>query len=279
MLETTLLAVFITGLFGGLHCAGMCGGIVSALSFRPPVAKIKFNSGYAFANSTLSGGSASNISTCSTTCRCTASQRWVTQLLYNSGRLTTYAILGAGAGAVGSVSRWMSIALPVQQLAFLITNVLLILMGLYLGGVKRIGQSFEKLGGELWRHLYPHALNRLKAPGAASAVLAGALWGLVPCGMVYGVLVAALFSGSALDGAGLMLAFGVGTLPSLLALGTAGTWIKTKSKQIRFRRGAGGLIVLFGVIGLLRLDAAENLPLIGQLCVHLPGLTPAGITQ
>ena len=273
MIETTLLAVFITGLLGGLHCAGMCGGIVSALSYRSAPAPVGIypspSSATAGITTTGVGATAGN---CGAGCYKSTNQL-ANQLLYNTGRLSTYTLLGALAGFTGSVGWWMGVALPLQQAAFFLTNLLLIAMGLYLGGAKWIGQGLEWLGRDLWKALYPRAIRQLKAPGWFSAVSAGALWGLVPCGMLYGVLLAALFSGSAVHGATLMFVFGLGTLPSLLALGSTSEWLRQRSRNTTARKIAGLVVIGFGVLGMLRLDAAENLPLIGQLCTQIPDLS------
>jgi hypothetical protein len=96
---------------------------------------------------------------------------------------------------------------------------------------------------------------------------AGALWGWLPCGMVYSVLVTAMLSGSALGGAAVMLAFGLGTVPMLAALGLAGQRLRTRLGERRVRIAAGLVIAAFGVLGLAR--AAGGLPegWIGVLCL------------
>jgi len=81
----------------------------------------------------------------------------------------------------------------------------------------------------------------------------GLLWGWLPCGLVYSVLVAALATGSALEGGALMLAFGLGTLPALLAMGMAAVRLKRFLQHLWVRRGSGLLVLTFGVVGLMRL--------------------------
>lgn len=266
MLETTLLAVFTTGLLGGVHCAGMCGGIVSALGFRATDNTIRFPL------ASLSSTAGSTTAAFNTTALKPdlSVQRINILLLYNTGRLGTYTFLGAVAGSIGTIGAWMQVAWPLQQTSFLLTNSMLLLIGLYLSGVKRIGSALESLGLVFWRLVQPHAARQLTAQSNLSALLAGSLWGLVPCGMVYAVLVAALVSGSAANGAALMLAFGLGTLPNLLLLGSAGHWLANASKNNAIRKLVGAIIIGFAVLGLLRLDVAAQIPLIKELCVHLP---------
>lgn len=247
--ELSLFAVFVTGLLGGVHCAGMCGGIVSALgmmqqkptraAFSIPITVVQTHTPAA----PISGQASSVIrGALSSVC------------LYNVGRIGTYSLLGALAGAVGSVAWLMQSLLPVQQIAFFTSNVLLILMGLYILGFKRIGIVIESVGKRLWVHIRPLATARLSGSGALNSVLAGSLWGLVPCGMVYAVLSAALVSGSAVNGALLMLVFGLGTLPNLMVLGMSGQWLARASRNRYVRTFAGGIIVLFGLMGLMHLS-------------------------
>ena len=244
--ELSLLAVFVTGLLGGVHCAGMCGGIVSALGMmqqKPAAAVVSVpvveasSPGTALSSRAhLRGGGAISV-----------------VCLYNMGRISTYTLLGALAGGMGSVAWLMQSLLPIQQIAFFISNMLLILMGLYILGVKRIGFFIESLGRRLWVRIRPAATKRLSGSGAMNAMLAGSLWGLVPCGMVYAVLSAALVSGSVFNGGLLMLVFGLGTLPNLMVLGLSGQWLARASRNRHVRFFAGGMVVLFGVWGFMHL--------------------------
>ncbi|MBK9219850.1 MAG: sulfite exporter TauE/SafE family protein [Uliginosibacterium sp.] len=212
------LAVFVLGLLGGTHCIGMCGGIVSALS--------------------IPSASAGPI--------------WPRQLAYNLGRITTYAMLGVLAGAVGSASLVFNHYLPVQLTLYVLANCMMIGMGLHLMGLPQAFLPLEKLGQRLWRRVLPLSQPFMRGQSAAKAYPLGVLWGLLPCGLTYGVLSTALMSGSALRGGALMLSFGVGTLPNLLL---AGVLLARYGKLIRsklFRTAAGVLVMSFGVYGLVR---------------------------
>ena len=308
MIETTLIAVFLTGLLGGVHCAGMCGGIVSALGMlrgrrtadpehaesnkRPQIIRIHPVSAVGRVNLD-SDKQAANEATPHTSMHGTStaiggalegghSTVWRPPshllagindvLLYNVGRIFTYTILGLLVGSIGSAGWLLQSALPVQQSAFALTNILLILMGLYVCGVRRIGQSIESLGQYFWHYVRPLATRRLAGSGSVNALLTGSLWGLVPCGMVYGVLMAALLSGSSGNGAALMFAFGLGTLPNLVLLGLSGQWLARATRHRGLRLLMGVTIIGFGVLGLLRLDVASRIPIVRDLCVHLPSL-------
>lgn len=245
MTDVTLLSVFLVGLLGGLHCAGMCGGIVAVMgagASRPAGRTIPIRPAH-------------------------AAPAWPVLLGYNAGRIASYVAAGTLAGALGSSAALVRTVLPVQQVAFVAANLVLIAMGLYLTGVLRSVAVLEVAGRGLWRALQPLAARALAARDFPRALAAGLVWGWVPCGMVYGVLVAALVSGSAADGALLLLVFGLGTLPNLLALGFAAQ----RGAQLLASRGArlaaGVAIVLFGLAGLSRIDPLEHLHAAVDACV------------
>lgn len=224
-----LLPFFVAGLFGSVHCVGMCGGIVGALSMAAP-ARRTFPIAVAAA----------------------VPRAPVMPLAYNAGRIASYAVAGAIAGGAAGGVRTLSGLASLQVVGYWLANLMLVLLGLYLmrawNGLARL----EQAGGMLWRRAQPLMRKLLPMDTPAKALALGALWGWVPCGMVYSMLLAAMLSGSALSGAAVMSAFGLGTLPMLLALGTAGTqwraWMQTRSARI----AAGAVVLLFGVIGLVR---------------------------
>jgi sulfite exporter TauE/SafE len=251
-LAATLVAVFMLGLGGATHCIGMCGGIATALA-RPPgpsgrqsmVVRLQIEPG----DRSPAGPTPSNT------------------LAYHVGRIASYSTAGALAGAVGSAAWLTAHLLPLQQIAFVIASLMLILIGLHLAGVPVLLLWLERVGAKAWAHIEPWAIASLKQPGQRGALLAGAAWGWVPCGMVYGALSAALVSGSALTGATIALVFGLGTLPGLLAFG----WLARNGLALKGRPGllrvAGVLIVLWGLAGLLRIDPLERLHQVGEVCV------------
>lgn len=251
MTGLSLISVFLLGLFGGVHCAGMCGGIVALLGSRHRVIPIHAQAGAGALAAARSGMSL--------------------QLAYNAGRIASYVVAGALAGGVGSAAWFAARMLPVQQAAFVAANLVLIALGLALAtpassGLRRLG-ALERAGAAVWRRIGPHATRLLGATSLPGALAAGIAWGWVPCGMVYGVLAAALVSGSAADGALLLLAFGVGTLPNLLALGLAAQRAARLLASRGARIAAGLAIVAFGVAGLARIDPLAHLHTVVDLCV------------
>jgi len=214
--EISLLTAFLAGLLGGAHCVGMCGGIVAAMS--------------------LQGGKR---------------QPLPFHLGYNLGRVLSYTLAGTLAGLVGSAAFLSERLLPVQTGLYVLAQVVLILMGLYLAGLSRAVLWLERAGGGLWNKLQPVFGRLLPIRDFPGALAAGAIWGWLPCGLVYSVLVTALASGGAASGALLMLAFGLGTLPNLLAMGWAAERLRALAANRTVKLIAGLSVASFGVWGLI----------------------------
>lgn len=214
MPESAYLALLLIGLLGGTHCVGMCGGIVTALSLGAPA-------------------------------------RLSVHLAYNSGRLVSYAAAGAIAGMLGEASLVLSGQLPVRTFLYLLASLTLIALGLYLMGASNALAFSERFGQKLWRHLQPLSRRYLPARTVAQAFPLGLLWGWLPCGLVYSALTTALSSGSAVHGAGLMLAFGVGTLPNLLLAGLLAARLQAYARMPAVRVASGVVILAFGVWGVI----------------------------
>jgi sulfite exporter TauE/SafE len=219
MLELSLMSAFLVGLLGGGHCIGMCGGIVGAVSMHLPQHKTKAPF----------------------------------LLAYNAGRILSYAVAGAVAGLVGASSFFLQHILPIQHFLYGISSLMLIALGLYLAGFWHGITYVESAGKAIWKILQPYSKRYIPVQNAKQAFILGSLWGWLPCGLVYSVLIAAIATGNPLNGGLLMLAFGLGTLPTLITMGMTAVKLKAVLQNIWVRR-AGGLLVLgFGVLGLLRL--------------------------
>ena len=213
MPEASYLALFVVGLLGGTHCIGMCGGIVGALSIGGPA-------------------------------------RTALHLAYNAGRILSYGVAGALAGGLGGASLVLGGQLPLRLALFVLANLMLVALGLYLMGVTRALAFSERFGQRLWRHVQPLSRRYLPARHIAQAFPLGLLWGWLPCGLVYSALITALTSGSALRGAGLMLAFGAGTLPNLLLAGLLAVRMRAYAAKPAVRLSAGLLVLAYGLWGL-----------------------------
>lgn len=221
MPDSGFLAVFLVGLLGGVHCAGMCGGIVSALTLQVP-------------GKPGAGGPA-----------------WMLHLAYNLGRISSYAVAGALMGALGSLGLLLNNVLPVQLALYVAANLMMVALGVYLTGITGALAFAERGGQWLWRRVQPLTRRFLPVRGPAQAFPLGLLWGWLPCGLVYSVLAMALLTGSAARGAATLLVFGLGTLPNLMLAGLLLVRFRN-AVQGRALRLASGLIVLaFGLWGLL----------------------------
>ena len=167
-------------------------------------------------------------------------------LIYNLGRISTYCIAGALVGsAVFAVTQISSDLLIWVRFA---AGIMMILLALYLTRVWMLLSFLEKGGALLWRRLRP--LTRLFPPNAPTPKLyfAGMLWGWLPCGLVYSALSWAALSGHYTTGALTMLAFGLGTLPSMLIFGLFSRKLSMIVQSTGFRWVAGGLMFIYGVV-------------------------------
>ncbi|WP_084545223.1 sulfite exporter TauE/SafE family protein [Derxia gummosa] len=242
-------SAFIVGLMGGVHCAGMCGGIVSALGVSGPAlqpAPITVVTHREALAATVVGGH--EVST-------PAVSRLALQLAYNTGRLLTYAFIGAIAGSVGAAALLADAVFPVQHMLYLLANLFLLALGAYLTGMFPMLAQVERIGGRLWSAFRPVLGRLLPVRSVGQGVLMGGLWGFVPCGLIYSMILSAMLAGSPLRGAAVMLAFGLGTLPNLLLLGLAmsrgGRWWRRPAVRVV----AGLFVIAFGLLGLWRANA------------------------
>jgi hypothetical protein len=156
------------------------------------------------------------------------------------------------AGAAGASSLLLSSILPVKQVLYLLANLLLVALGLYLAGLSSLVLRIEGVGAAVWQRLQPFSRRLLPVRSVPQALALGALWGWVPCGLTYSMLISALASGSALGGGTLMLVFGLGTLPNLLAMGYFARQLKEFMQNRMVRLAAGLLVGGFGMLGLYR---------------------------
>jgi sulfite exporter TauE/SafE len=187
------------------------------------------------------------------------------QLIMHLGRVTTYVLLGALAAWVG-VAVWQQNLIPVQRPLFALAALILILMGIRLLG---LGKS-KGLVGAKWLNVkiaayWAKYLGRFAS--GPSRWFSGMLWGLVPCGLVYSVLPLAFLSGDVLTGAVLMLAFGLGTLPSLLLISKFSAALTQFGQYIWVRYFAASLLLVAGGFGLYRAWVLPEALLKGGFCL------------
>lgn len=233
----------------------MCGGIVGAFGVAAP-------SRAAFPIPVVS----------QSTTPASSTAPLVRVLLFNLGRITSYMLAGAlMAGLVGSVRLFIHVT-QLQTAGYVAANVMLIALGLSLMQVWSGIAQLEKLGQLLWQRLQPLLKIFIPIEKPWQAFALGAIWGWVPCAMVYSVLMTALMTGSAIQGALVMLAFGLGTLPLLLTMGWLSQSLPAFFKKVQVRFMAGLLVLLFGLLGVVRLLTGLSHGWLDALC-----LTPAGM--
>ncbi|UZJ44735.1 sulfite exporter TauE/SafE family protein [Marinimicrobium sp. C6131] len=203
------LAAWMLGLFSSAHCVGMCGGIMGALSAAIPAEA--------------------------------RGHRWRLLFAYNVGRITSYTLMGLLAGLLaGGLT-------PLDPVLRLVAGLLLIAMGLYLAGWWRGLTWLERGGAVVWRRLQPLGKSLLPVRRPRQALLLGALWGWLPCGLVYTALAYALAQGNLWVSGGTMLAFGLGTLPAVLAAGVMALQLTRLLQRRGLRIFMALAIILFGL--------------------------------
>lgn len=225
--DISFLFAFLLGLFSTLHCWGMCGGIVAALGITLPESV-----------------------------RRDRRRLLLFTVTYNLGRIGSYMIAGALAGLLG-----YAIAVSAQGYGLLALQILagfvLILLGVQMiSGLPALAW-LERSGARVWQHLQPLGRRLLPADSVPKVLLIGGLWGWLPCGMVYTALLLAAASGNAIDAMFYMGAFGLGTLPALIAAGFAAGQLLQWLRDRRVRIVAGMILIVYGLL----------LPLL-----HMPGL-------
>ena len=208
---------FTAGLAGSGHCLGMCGGILAALAVAGPNASV--------------------------------GQRFRLNLAYHIGRITTYTLLGLLAGAASQAALFTALK-PHFYWLYVAANIMVISIGLATAfGLRRL--NLAALDGVGWGFMSRVLGTASRKVTSRSFLAAGLVMGLLPCGLVYGVLIATATSGSWWQGGGTMLAFGLGTLPALLAYGQVATSLGALANSV-FLRVMGLVVALLGVTGLLK---------------------------
>ena len=205
------------------HCLGMCGPIVSAVSLaRRPLDRSRW--GHA-----------------------------LTLLLYHTGRIASYGVIGAVLGLLGSAAIQLGRAAPIQGWISLVAGALMILLGLGLLGWLPTQRWVERssVGGAVTRVMR----SLLRAPGRMRLVALGVANGFLPCGPVAAVALGAAGTGEPVAGAVSMLAYGLGTIPALIALGFGAGMLPPSTRQRLYRIGAILVLTVGAQLGLRGLAA------------------------
>lgn len=216
--DATYLSAFLVGVFGGVHCFGMCGGIVGALSLGLPE-RVRGDPRAAFPY----------------------------LLAYNVARIASYTVAGALVGGIGALAANLMEVHQARLILQLVAGAFLVALGLYLAGWWRGLARVEKAGSRVWRHLEPFGRRFLPIRTPYQAFGMGLVWGWLPCGLVYSVLIWTISAGGAGRGALLMLSFGLGTLPLLMAMGFSAAAISAWLRKPFMRALAGLAVSVYGL--------------------------------
>jgi len=209
------------GLLGGVHCLGMCGGVVALLN----------------------AGLDEDI-------RLNKTKTSYFHFYYNFGRVLSYVIFGALFGLAGELlSKSLEFGL-FENVLRMLSGLLMVMVGFYIAGWSSSIQILERIGSKLWVKIQPITKKLLPIKNPKSAIIIGLLWGWMPCGLIYGALGFAILSASAFNGSMVMLAFGIGTLPSLFLMAGLSTQLGYLTKQPLIRKTSGALIILLGVVAI-----------------------------
>lgn len=225
-IETSYIAAFLVGLLGGVHCIGMCGGIVGALCMGLEQDSLTQNK----------------------------TRRALPYLLaYNAGRISSYTLAGVLMGGLGWLGSHLFDIYELQKILEIIAAVFMLALGLYIAGWWRVLARIEQLGGHvIWKRLQPFGQRFMPVKTYQQAFALGLVWGWLPCGLVYSVIIWTIATQSPLEGGLLMLSFGLGTLPNLLLMGVFASTLNQFIQQSWVRQAAGILIMSFAVLMFFR---------------------------
>lgn len=218
-MEYSLAGAFVVGLMGAGHCLGMCGGLVGALSTQIPI-NHQYNR---------------------------LAQLLKYQLSYSGGRIFSYMLAGAICGGIANGLGYVFDATIYLIGLRIFAAMMMIITGLYIAQIWFGLIKIETLGQGLWRQLKPFATKILPIMNLKQAFVAGTLWGWLPCGLVYSMLTWSVASHSVIDGATIMLAFGLGTFPALLLTGLAAKKMALVLQHKSIKLISGLILIGFGI--------------------------------
>jgi sulfite exporter TauE/SafE len=216
---TAAVLAFVVGLLSTLHCIGMCGAIAGAMTYSLPSAT-----------------------------RAVPRRLAAYVLAYNFGRIGSYAVAGAALGAFGAGLAHRSMEPGLFEAVRWLAASLLVGVGLYIGGWFPRFVQIERLGAPIWRWLEPLGRRRLPVRSLPSAVVVGAVWGWLPCGLVYSMLLSAPAQSGVLSGALYMGLFGLGTLPAVAGSGLFAGQLYRLAQNQRYQRMAGLLVIALALL-------------------------------
>ena len=229
-MDFSYIAALILGLFSSVHCLGMCGGIMGALTYSlPPETRAKRYRLFAFL------------------------------LLYSLGRITSYFLAGV---ILGSAGKSVYTLLTPEAGHFglqLIAALMMCAIGLYLAGWFPKFAYIERIGIPIWKRLEPLGRKLLPVKSPLQAMFYGLVWGWLPCGLVYSALLLTITAGGPIEGGLFMLSFGLGTMPAVVGVGIVAEKVLRLSRLPRIRQIAGVSLILLALVGVLFADQLHKM--------------------
>ena len=246
-LLTLIFAAFIAGILGSIHCIGMCGGIACSVGYANGK-DANAEQEITFVNHTSATKNISNSS----------SSSFMNTLKFNFGRIVTYSLLGALFASVGHHIIHLSDSRTILSYFRYFSALLIALIGFkYLFGLKIIDR-IEKGGYVLWSWLKTK-LGINKYLSHSSMIPLGMVWGLLPCGLIYTMLISASSAGTVWGGSLIMFAFGVGTLPAMLSISSITNTFKEAANNRWLKTVFGiGLLLLALLLVVLELNTLPD---------------------
>jgi sulfite exporter TauE/SafE len=225
----SLSAAFVAGIAGSAHCFAMCGSLAGAFGMRARA--VGADASGAFGNA----------------------------LSYHVGRLSGYTLAGAICGLLGATLQAVLNLARIGSWLRIASGALLLLIALRMLSPWNPLRWLETLGAKFWRGLQPLTQKTGTLNGRAQAIALGFLWGWLPCGLVYSMLLFAALSGNALHGGAILLAFGLGTLPAMLTSTVLASQVQNLLRNRWPRLASGILLLLLGAWMIwISLPAAEH---------------------
>ncbi len=209
--EAALLAGLLAGLFGSTHCLGMCGGIAGMLHAQLPGDKPWLAAGF------------------------------------HLGRIASYLLIALIATGIGMLPANL---LPEHTVVVMRVGLglMLIMMAFYIALPGRFRDLAGQAAAPLTRRMIPVLARFLPVKSFDNALGLGLLWGLLPCGLLYSVVAAAVLLADPLATTAMVLAFGIGTVPLLLGTGLAALKFRSAVNRRGLRWFAAGLLALTGLL-------------------------------
>jgi len=212
---TAYMVTFSLGFFGSMHCIGMCGGLVSALSMSRPVIW------------------------------------WSGLAAYQAGRVLTYSLMGLAVGLLGVPLQKLGGFGQIQLALTLLAGLMMVTFGLNIAGW--MPDPFVRLAARVNAAL--GFAGRIQKAAASSAQISwfgvGLANGLLPCGLVYVALSLGLASGGTWQPSLMMAAFGLGTIPAMMFAPVVVRSLTPKNRGLVMKT-LGILIILFGLFTMVR---------------------------